>query len=305
MPDLKSLTAGGVTYDVKDDTKLPLSGGTMAGDIDADGHKITGLPTPTVSSEAANKAYLDDAMYSDTVFTDALNISLTDPLSDLNRKQYKLDTSSGTTNNMPPGCTKAIRRPVNTFDANNIVVELIEVEPVFGRRWFNKYNGSTWIGWTQIISDINANVSFTQGIWSGQLGHDSIALSFPAHLFYRKYSNGVLDLHIDTKCEDKTVSDNRTNIWSYNAIKDAMGVNSFSFNPKQTRVSLYNKVGDVNIDAFGRTGLQLLKTSDGAALLLGRIYNDAMHSGGWASETYNLYAAGTYYHIDIYGAAYT
>lgn len=39
---------------------LPLSGGTMAGDINTDGNKVTGLPLPIDASDAATKSYVDD-----------------------------------------------------------------------------------------------------------------------------------------------------------------------------------------------------------------------------------------------------
>lgn len=40
---------------------LPLAGGTMQGDINTDGHKVTGLPLPTLDPDAASKAYVDAA----------------------------------------------------------------------------------------------------------------------------------------------------------------------------------------------------------------------------------------------------
>ena len=40
---------------------LPLSGGTMTGDIDMDGNTIEGLPEPTLDDEAATKGYVDTA----------------------------------------------------------------------------------------------------------------------------------------------------------------------------------------------------------------------------------------------------
>jgi hypothetical protein len=42
-------------------TKLPLAGGTMSGAIAMGGNKITGLGTPTVSTDAATKGYIDTA----------------------------------------------------------------------------------------------------------------------------------------------------------------------------------------------------------------------------------------------------
>ena len=39
---------------------LPLAGGTMEGDIDMDGNKVSNLPTPTASGDAVPKSYADD-----------------------------------------------------------------------------------------------------------------------------------------------------------------------------------------------------------------------------------------------------
>ena len=44
---------------IKDSTKLPLSGGTMTGAIDMGSKKITSLATPTDSADAATKGYVD------------------------------------------------------------------------------------------------------------------------------------------------------------------------------------------------------------------------------------------------------
>lgn len=41
------------------DGLLPLSGGTMTGDIDMNENTISGLPLPETDNEAANKAYVD------------------------------------------------------------------------------------------------------------------------------------------------------------------------------------------------------------------------------------------------------
>lgn len=46
---------------IKDTTKLPLSGGTMTGPINMGSHKITSLATPTDNADAATKKYVDDA----------------------------------------------------------------------------------------------------------------------------------------------------------------------------------------------------------------------------------------------------
>ena len=46
---------------IKDTTKLPLSGGTMTGPINMGAHKLTSLATPTDNTDAATKKYVDDA----------------------------------------------------------------------------------------------------------------------------------------------------------------------------------------------------------------------------------------------------
>lgn len=66
MANINQITVDGNIYDIEDKTarqessgKLPLNGGTMAGDIDMASHKITGLPAPTSESEAVNRGYVD------------------------------------------------------------------------------------------------------------------------------------------------------------------------------------------------------------------------------------------------------
>lgn len=85
----------------------------------------------------------------------------------------------------------------------------------------------------------------------------------------------------------------------------ACGVQSISFQSYQTRVYAYNTT-DINcptLDQLGRTGLKAEVSNGG--IRLARIYNDAMSSGGWGTETKGLYDKGMYYHIDIFGATYT
>ena len=54
-----SITDGTNTFDVKDQNALPLSGGTMTGDIIMGSNNITGLSAPTEETDAATKAYVD------------------------------------------------------------------------------------------------------------------------------------------------------------------------------------------------------------------------------------------------------
>ena len=73
---------------VKDRTKLPLSGGTMTGAINMGSKKITSLATPTESTDAATKGYVD------TVVGGQIGPSTFATKDDLNGK---LDKTGGTT----------------------------------------------------------------------------------------------------------------------------------------------------------------------------------------------------------------
>lgn len=50
------------TATINDNTKLPLAGGTMSGNIAMGGSSITGLATPSAASDAATKGYVDSAL---------------------------------------------------------------------------------------------------------------------------------------------------------------------------------------------------------------------------------------------------
>lgn len=54
-----SISDGTNTFDVKDLNALPLSGGTMTGNIVMGSNSITGLSTPTEETDAATKSYVD------------------------------------------------------------------------------------------------------------------------------------------------------------------------------------------------------------------------------------------------------
>ena len=73
---------------VKDSTKLPLSGGTMTGAINMGSKKITSLATPTESTDAATKGYVD------TVAGGQIDPSTFATKAELNGK---LDKTGGTT----------------------------------------------------------------------------------------------------------------------------------------------------------------------------------------------------------------
>lgn len=57
--DVTSAENSSQRVQVKDDTKLPLTGGTLTGNLNLNNHKIINLPTPTLNTDATNKSYVD------------------------------------------------------------------------------------------------------------------------------------------------------------------------------------------------------------------------------------------------------
>lgn len=47
---------------VKDNTKLPTSGGSLSGDVNMGRHRITGLGDPNLATDAVTKQYVDTAI---------------------------------------------------------------------------------------------------------------------------------------------------------------------------------------------------------------------------------------------------
>ena len=77
MADISKIKLNGATYAIKDEIAransgisqtnadnryLKLSGGTMAGTLSLNNHKITAVATPTGNADAANKAYVDKSI---------------------------------------------------------------------------------------------------------------------------------------------------------------------------------------------------------------------------------------------------
>lgn len=57
--DVTSTENSSQRVQVKDNTKLPLTGGTLTGNLNLNNHKIINLSTPTLNTDATNKSYVD------------------------------------------------------------------------------------------------------------------------------------------------------------------------------------------------------------------------------------------------------
>lgn len=80
MANLNQITVDNNTYDIEDataraglDNKLPLSGGTMTGNIVMGGNKVTGLPTPTNASDAVPFGDATWELYKHDVLTEEVS----------------------------------------------------------------------------------------------------------------------------------------------------------------------------------------------------------------------------------------
>lgn len=77
MANINQITVDGNIYDIEDTTarqessgKLPLSGGTMTGNIVMGGNKVTGLPTPTDATDAVPFGDASWELYKHDVLTE-------------------------------------------------------------------------------------------------------------------------------------------------------------------------------------------------------------------------------------------
>lgn len=117
---------------------------------EAEEYVAVGLRIQLGSVEIGRKlnSALEDIVYESDILDNALRINVNDPLGSYNTKTWRCYTSAGTTG-MPSGVTVAIRKPVMRYDSNNILLELYESSPTYGRIWINRYSldDNKWYGW--------------------------------------------------------------------------------------------------------------------------------------------------------------
>lgn len=134
-------------------------GGTIQVDQDFDKES----PYPLANKKIVNgikdfiPAYAKDL----DVLTDALLISTTNENFDLNKTQLVV---SGTTANMPDDCQDGVRE-VGKNSNNNTYVR------IFGRdkygvstEWLNSWNGTSWLGWARVITNIDRFIGYDNTI---------------------------------------------------------------------------------------------------------------------------------------------
>lgn len=312
MPDITGIkfgSEGSVVYDLRDNSKLPLAGGAMTGPLDMGYHTLSGVPTPQTNGEAANKLYTDtlvqQRLFTADFIEDALNINLEDIASSRNLRVWRCHKDE--TVHMPTGVDLAIRKPCTIYNNDHMVIELFEISPNYGRIWFNKYGKtSSWSGWKSMMAYDEPAPYFDQGTWSGELAYDTSMFVFPAQVYYRKWSNGVIDITINTKCEVFNKRENTHCIWSLQKLCEVCSVNSINIDPERTYAHVYIP-GDNTYptnEQSGRTGLAVQK-NDEITFCLGRIYTYEMDYGGWGTETTGLYAVGMCYTMELHGVSYT
>lgn len=96
---------------------------------------------------------LEDMIYHSDVLNNVFLIDINNPLADINTKTWRCYISEGTVG-MPADVRVAIRKPIMRYDQNSILLELLEINPVYGRIWFNMYSSesSKWKGWKSITA---------------------------------------------------------------------------------------------------------------------------------------------------------
>lgn len=124
---------------------------------------FTELPGKGVASKSSSLA---DIIYNSNILTSALLIDINSPLATVNMQMGRCYKNQGT-QAMPEGVNVAYRKPVMRYDQNNILVELYETAPVYGRIWINKYSleANNWSGWKNLTpsSDLSGIVFHQEG----------------------------------------------------------------------------------------------------------------------------------------------
>lgn len=91
----------------------------------------------------------------------------------------------------------------------------------------------------EIVPQVNALMNNPIMVtWGGQFAYDDSVISSPAWARCIKYANGKCDIHIDTTIETNKTTERFYKIWDKARILSGFGINTLSFNPYQTRVSV-------------------------------------------------------------------
>ena len=134
-------------------------GGTIQ--VDQDFDKESPYPLANKKIVSGLKDFIPAYAKDLDVLTDALLISTTNENFDLNKTQLVV---SGTTANMPDDCQDGVRE-VGKNSNNNTYVR------IFGRNkygvsteWLNSWNGTSWLGWARVITNIDRFIGYDNTI---------------------------------------------------------------------------------------------------------------------------------------------
>lgn len=131
---------------------LPRSGGMMAGDIAMDGHKVTGIGTPTANSDAVPLGYANGAFAPAGLSSGSFSVLTEDELT---------TAMSDTYNAMRDGSVKIIRLNVNADELS-----------LPGGVWFvTLYRTSPQFGYAEAVTYVDAGLvcsnTIYDGVWTG------------------------------------------------------------------------------------------------------------------------------------------
>ncbi len=203
---------------------------------------------------------------------------------------------------LPSGGGDRIEYDVNDSVARNNI-ELMKAKVISSLDDVMANTKTDMIASANTVKDMQV-ITYT---WQGQLAKQTNYMSFPAHMIIQKFPYNKANIHIQCKCETNnyTGSDKIVDLFTDEGILNVLGCKYISWSTYNTRAIVFDPTNNVFPipDYLGRTGLLVeYRGAPYHSFLLSRIYNDAMTFGGWGTES-ELYKAGLYYIMDIYGAS--
>lgn len=293
--------------------------------------KATGyLPDAKAVAEAIAEVdgYLLASASANGRLSDALNVNLKDPNSDLHKPHLVGGATAST--NQPSDLSYGIRE-VFWSSTNYLIVKITGVATDGNSAvWTRHYSNGWKANWSREITSgtigsqsVNHAASAGEVAWSGITGkpdtyppsshsHESIVSGFfeniayyatnvvPCHGSMIKRDNGTCDIHLQFSILKMDArSDIMYQFISVEKLCNIFGVSSLGWSTKNTTVQSTNMSAMGNYTGY--TGLMFEKSSDN--IRFARIYTASCDIGGWELDK-KIYDEGIIYNVDIYGATY-